>query len=201
MQSPAPQYSIADFTGAFKSLLPRGRVWPRDPDAVLAQVMAALAPTYVRQTQSLAALMADAFPVAPVELLPEWEATLGLPNPYAGTQTITQRQAQVALKFAGDGGQSVPYFLSVLNAFGFSGATITEFVPFRANCNSANQPIIGQDWANTWLITAPNLSVQYFETNVSAANESLFAITGAAALEWVIGQYAPAHTYVLFVVA
>jgi hypothetical protein len=30
---PVSNYSAADYLGALQALLPRGRVWPRDPDA------------------------------------------------------------------------------------------------------------------------------------------------------------------------
>lgn len=200
-QSLAPLFSAADFTAAFMALMPRGKVWPRDTDSVIAQTVSCLAPTYARQTLSLQELLADAFPSNPVQLLPEWEETLGLPNPYAGVQTVAQRQAQVLQKFSQPGGQTVAYYLAVIAAIGFAGATITEYTPFQANVSVANSPLYGPTWASAWKITAPNLSVAYFETNVSAANEALFTIVGASELEFLIGQYAPAHTYPLFAVA
>jgi uncharacterized protein YmfQ (DUF2313 family) len=197
-QALAPLFSTADFTAAYLSLMPTGKVWPRDVDSVIAQTIACLAPTYERQTQSLQDLLADAFPSNPVQLLPEWEATLGLPNPFAGVQTIPQRQAQVLQKFANDGGQSVPYFLSVIESLGFTGATITEYTPFCANVGVANGILYGQAWAFGWTVTIPNLSVQYFETNFSAANDALFTLIGTSELEYVIHQYAPAHSYPMF---
>jgi uncharacterized protein YmfQ (DUF2313 family) len=200
-QFPAPQFSVSDFTAAYLSLMPTGKVWPRDTDAVIAQTIACLAPTYARQTQDLANLLADAFPSNPVNLLPEWESTLGLPNPYAGSQTVPQRQAQVLQKFANDGGQSVAYFLSVIASLGFTGASITEYTPFCANVGVANSPLCGQPWAFAWKIIAPTISVQYFETNFSTSNEALFTLVGASELEYVIDQYAPAHTIPLFAIA
>lgn len=199
-QAPAPFFSSADFTTAYLSLLPRGKVWPRETDAIIAQTIACFSPTYQRQVQSLAALLADAFPSNPVELLFEWEETLGLPNPFAGTQTIAQRQAQVLQKFANSGGQSVAYFLSVIGSLGFAGATITQFAPFRAGISHAGDPDYDQSWSFAWLITAPNLSVSYFSAG-SATNTALYEIIGADELEYLIGQYAPAHTIPLFAVA
>lgn len=199
-QAAAPLYSSTDFTNALYALMPRGKVWPRDLDSIIAQTISCLAPTYQRQTLSLSDLLADAFPSNPVQLLPEWESTLGLPNPFAGTQTVPQRQAQVLQKFAQDGGQSVPYFLSVIASLGFTGATITEYTPFCANVSVANSPLYSQPWAFAWTVTVPNLSVQYFETNYSCANDALFTLIGTSELQYVIGQYAPAHTYPMFAV-
>ena len=160
---------------------------------------AAYTPVPAGQTQDLANLLADAFPSNPVSLLGEWEETLGLPNPYAGIQTISQRQQQVLQKFANDGGQTVNYFLSVINSLGFTGATITEYTPFAVG-DTVNMPVLGAGWAFAWLITAPNLSVSYLTVG-DTVNTALYEIIGAAQLEYVIDEYAPAHTVPLFAVA
>jgi uncharacterized protein YmfQ (DUF2313 family) len=201
MQAAAPFFSADDFTQALLGLMPRGRIWPRDTDSVIVRTVSSFAPSWERQTTSLAELIADAFPSNPVQLLFEWEETLGLPNPFAGIQSLAQRQAQVLNKFANDGGQSVPYFLSVLTALGFLGATITEFAPFRAGISHAGDPVNSEAWFFTWLITAPNLSVSYFSADTSTAGQPLYTLIGADELEYVIKQYAPAHTIPLFAVA
>lgn len=195
----APQFTIANFTAAYQSLLPRGRVWPRDPDALQTNFVTALAATYQRQSDSLASLLIDAFPATTLQLLPEWESSLGLPDPCAGpSQTIQQRQKQVLTKFTSTGGQSANYFIALLARYGFSGITITTFAPFRAGFNRAGDPCNGEGWFFTWLISAPNLNVVFFRAGASTANEPLYALTGAAVLECVVKEFAPAHTYPLF---
>jgi len=182
--------------------MPRGRVWPRDPDAVQSDFCSAMAPSFRRVTDAAAFLLKDAFPATTVQLLPEWEESLGLPDPCAGPgQTIQQRQQQVLTKFAADGGQSANYFIALIATLGFSGATITNFAPFRAGINRAGDPVYGPGWAFTWLVTAPNLNVVYFRAGLSAAGEPLYALTGADVLECVVKEYAPAHTNPLFAVA
>jgi uncharacterized protein YmfQ (DUF2313 family) len=56
-------------------------------------------------------LIPDAFPCSTVELLPEWEATLGLPDPCVQPPltTLQQRQAAVCAKLVARG---VPFFFS-----------------------------------------------------------------------------------------
>ena len=41
----APLFSADDFTNALQALFPRGRVWPREPDATQKAVAAGLAPS------------------------------------------------------------------------------------------------------------------------------------------------------------
>jgi len=76
----AADLTSADYQAALQALLPHGRVWPREPDAVQSRVAAGLAQTAARLHARANYLLRDAFPVAPLELLPEWEATLGLPD-------------------------------------------------------------------------------------------------------------------------
>lgn len=76
----AADLTSADYQAALQALLPHGRVWPREPDAVQSRVAAGLAQTAARLHARANYLLRDAFPLTPLELLPEWEATLGLPD-------------------------------------------------------------------------------------------------------------------------
>lgn len=159
---PVPAWSQADYARAFQTLLPKGLVWPRSPGAIQSAVCAALVPTYVRSAEAAAALLADIFPPTTAELLPTWEETLGLPDPCAGPAPTTQaRVAQVVARFISGGGQSVPYFISLLASLGFT-ASVTEYTPAR--CGMAlNAPLYNDDWAFAWTVeigpptTAPAL--------------------------------------------
>ncbi|NUB17341.1 DUF2313 domain-containing protein [Azospirillum brasilense] len=77
-------FTRADFRSAAQALLPRGRVWPRESGTVQGQVLDGLAASYERQTADAAALLVDAFPASTTQLLPEWEASLGLPDACTG---------------------------------------------------------------------------------------------------------------------
>lgn len=101
----APNYSAADYLSAMQALMPRGRVWPKDSDATQTQVLGGLVQVYARNTARANNLLVDAFPGMSAELLPEWEATLGLPDPCAGVApTVAARNAQVLARFTGLGG-------------------------------------------------------------------------------------------------
>jgi len=179
----APPYAAADFTEAMLALLPSGPVWPREPGAVLPQVIAGLAPTYERMSARAAALLLDA-PVGTLdELLTEWEATLGLPDPCAGgSPTVSQRRASAAAAIAARGGQSARYFLGVLTALGRTG-TVQSFAPARAGLLAVGSPLYGPDWAFVWEATVDPAEV------ATAATD--------AVVECVLRRIAPAHTILI----
>ena len=193
----APTYTAADYLSALQSLLPRGHAWPRSSDAVQTQALEGLAAVYERTNLRANYLLVDAFPATTVELLPEWEATLGLPDPCAGVApTIQGRRAQVIARFAAMGGQSVAYMKSFALSLGYV-IDITQFVPARAGILRAGMPLCGNDFAHAWRVTAPLNTSFAFRAGTSAAGEPLSSI-GNAVLECELKQVAPAHTTVFF---
>lgn len=193
----APTYTAADYLGALQSLLPRGRAWPREPDAAQTRALSGLTPTPARQNLRANQLLVDAMPTTTVELLPEWEATLGLPDPCAGiAPTLQARRAQVVARFAGSGGQSIGYMKAFALNLGYT-ITITQFIPARAGILRAGMPLCGNDFAHAWRVSAPlNTSVE-FRAGVSAAGEPLTSI-GNTVLECELKEISPAHTSVFF---
>lgn len=152
-----PVHQPDDVAKALMRLLPRGRAWPRDPGAVLTQVVAALAPIWTRLEQRASDLVVDAFPATAVFLLPEWEAALGLPDPCAGpTPSISERQRNVVAQLVATGGQSVPYVRLLLAALGRTG-TVIEFAPFRVDRSSVESPLSEDGWAYAWEVVVDPL--------------------------------------------
>lgn len=193
----APNYQASDFQSALQGLMPRGLAWPRDASAVMTQVMSGLAPTWARHTARDNNLLIDAFPATAVELLPEWEAALGLPDPCAGpAPTIAARQAQVVARFAGSGGQSAAYFIAYAAILGYT-ITITQFAPARVGQLRAGQPLNGPSWAFAWRINAPLNTVVRAQAGVVRAGEPL-ASWGNAVLQCELTEIVPAHTIPIF---
>jgi uncharacterized protein YmfQ (DUF2313 family) len=192
----APLLSDADFAAQFQSLMPTGEVWPRDADSVQAQTVRALVPTTTRQAAAAAFLLTDAFPAAALDLLVEWEETLGLPDPCAGPlPTIEERRAQVVARLTSRGGQSVAYFVAFAASLGYP-ITITQFAPFRAGM-PVGMALNGTDWAFAWQVNAPTFTVEYFETGVSECGEPL-AWWANTVLQCELQRLKPAHTTLLF---
>ncbi|MBR8435194.1 DUF2313 domain-containing protein [Burkholderia cenocepacia] len=191
----APNYSAADFLRALQSLLPRGRVWPRDSDAQQTKVLSGFTPTFATFAARAANLLVDAFPASTYELLPEWEATLGLPDPCAGeAPTTEQRVAQVVERLVATGGQSIAYFTAVAKAIGYT-ITVKQFVPSQFGMTFGS-PFGGDEWAFAWMISAPNFSVN--ELTFGGSFGTPFTAWGNNVLQCELARYAPAHTILMF---
>jgi uncharacterized protein YmfQ (DUF2313 family) len=196
----APNFTAANFLAAMQALLPRGRVWPRDSDTVQSQVLSGLAPSYERQTARANYLLVDAFPSTTYELLPEWESTLGLPDPCAGVApTIPQRRSQVVARFTNIGGASIPYFVGFAASLGYA-VTITQYTQARAGMLKAGDPCCGYDWNFAWKITAPLNTVVRAVAGAMAAGDPL-ASWGNTVLECEFKAIMPAHTIPIFAYA
>ncbi|MFM0135106.1 YmfQ family protein [Caballeronia grimmiae] len=193
----APNFKAADFLAAMQALLPRGRVWPRDPDAVQTKTIAGLAPCYERQTARANYLLVDAFPATTYELLPEWESTLGLPDPCAGpAASVPQRRAQVVARFTSIGGASITQLVAFAASLGYA-ITVTQFAPARVGQSRVGQPLCGVAWAFAWQINAPLNTVVRSSVGTAAAGDPL-AAWGNAVLECELRSVMPAHTIPIF---
>lgn len=193
----APNYSAADYLSAMQVLMPRGRVWPKDADAIQTQALSGLVQVYARNTARANNLLIDAFPGKGVELLPQWEATLGLPDPCAGVApTVAARNAQVLARFTRTGGQSAAYYISYAAALGYT-VTITQFAPARVGQSRVGQPLCGTAWAFAWQINAPLNTVTRSLVGSARAGDPL-ASWGNAVLQCEITEVIPAHTIPIF---
>lgn len=181
----APEFDADDYALALARLAPTGEVWPKGPGSTFTLTMQALAGSPARNHAAANALLVDAFPATAVDLLPEWEATVGLPNacsPIAGTDE--ERQRQVMAKLADTGGASWAYFSGILAAFGYTDQTVEQFQPFRVGIDSVDTPLYSNDWAHAWWVSMTGISV---DVDASATCE--------------IAAIAPAHTILWFDIA
>lgn len=192
----APDFTDADFTDQLMALLPTGKVWPRDLDAVIRATMAGLAPTYRRNLDRGNNLLVDAFPRTTVELLPEWEKSLGLPDPCQGpAPTIAQRQQQVLTRFISTGGQTVDYFIAVAAALGYP-ITITEYAATRFGSRFGRR-FGGIGWNYIWQVNAALYGRAPFRFGQNRFGDR-FSTFGNAVLECVLNELKPAHTELIF---
>jgi uncharacterized protein YmfQ (DUF2313 family) len=194
-----PAWSDADIAGAFAQHFPVGRAWPRDPNSVFMQTVAALTPTFQRLVARGSNLLIDAFPATTVELLPEWQATLGLPDPCAGpSPVLAVEQAQVLARFEAGGGQSIAFFVNFALTLGYA-ITIDQFTPFTAGHGTAGSPVYGLAWAYAWQVNAPAIDIEYFLAGSGTAGQALQTVLSSTVLECELLRLAPAHTVVFFV--
>lgn len=195
-----PVYSDADFTSALTGLLPRGRVWPRDPDSVQWRSVACLAPMYTRSAAAAAGLLVSAFPATATDLIPEWQETLGLPDPCAGeSPSVIQQRKQIVARLTDSGGQSASYFVSLAAALGYS-VFVTNDAPFRCGQSRAGQHVGGNEWFFVWAVHAPSVTTISFLAGQSTAGEPLVTF-GNAVLECETKARKPAHSFLQFIYA
>jgi uncharacterized protein YmfQ (DUF2313 family) len=163
---------------------------------VQAEDFLTLMPTWARLHQRAGEVISETFPctVAP-EMLPEWEATLELPDCEA-LGTIQQRQAAVCAKFSMRGGQSLAYFVELAAANGYT-ITIEQNAAFRVDINRAEDPLNDAVWDYVWTVTSVTTTYVYFRPEVSHVEEPLVT-WGNEQLECLIRAYAPAHTIPIF---
>lgn len=190
-----PAYSVSDVQQALLALLPRGRVWPKEPDSMQAQVCGALAPTFQRNLQDAVNLIADAFPATAVDLIPEWQLSLGLPDPCAGpAPTIVQQRQQIVARLTDSGGQSSPYFVNLAEQLGYN-ITIINDAPFRCGQSTCGQHVGNVDWFFNWTVQTPNYIAQPFLSGQSTAGDPL-GTSGTTVLVCEFQERQPAHSLI-----
>jgi uncharacterized protein YmfQ (DUF2313 family) len=194
---PPPVYTATDYATQFQRLLPRGRVWHRGWGLVQDADILALMPLWARLQVRLNDLIAETFPCTTTELLPEWEASLGLPDPCTGPlPTQQQRTAAVCGKFTARGGSSREYFIELAASLGFE-IEIELYHPFTASQSRAGDPVYDEKWAYAWRVIAAPVQVIYFEAGISAAGDPL-ATWGNKLLECELENYKPADSEIVF---
>ncbi|MBR8054136.1 YmfQ family protein [Burkholderia vietnamiensis] len=193
----APDLTAADYLAVLQALMPRGRVWPRDQDAIQTKTLAGCAPSFARHAARSKNLITDGFPESAYELLPEWESALGLPDPCAGASpTVQQRRAQVIARLTATGGQSIAYFVEFARNLGYS-ISIENNAPARAGWSRCGDPCNSESWAHAWSIIAPTNTITRARAGQSAAGEPL-ATWGNDVLECELNALSPAHTILKF---
>ncbi|WP_174296544.1 putative phage tail protein [Sphingomonas bacterium] len=152
------RYSAADYAGAARALMPRGRAWSTDRDGQQSCLLAGIGRVLERVDAAAMALLGGTRPGELTTMLPEWEAALGLPDPCAGdTPTIAQRLDQVRGRFVGAQGQSRQRYVDYAAALGFV-IEITTYAAFRAGQSTVGQPVAGDEWTFVWGVRVTSIT-------------------------------------------
>jgi len=188
----------AEWTRTLLDLLPRGVVWPRDPGTTLMRFWSAVAIEPTRIQARDCDLLAESYPCGAVELLPDWEAAVGLPNECTegADWTVAERQALVCAWLAMQGGQSRAYYIWLANLFGYT-ITITEHFPYKVGLAEAGCASTMADCIFWWTVTVEGVPLTLPIAGCRAAGEPPCG-SGASIIECLIRLFAPAHTIVTF---
>lgn len=190
-----PVFTTEMFRSAFLRLLPTGPIWHRTEGSVIYALATAWGATFARNAARASYLLTDANPANTTELLPEWEETLGLPDPCAGANpSMAQRRAQVVARLEDTNGCSVPYFIAFAKTLGYD-ITITQFAPRRFG-SSFGMPFGGDDWAYAWQVNVPQFTINRLRFGDSFGQP--WANWGSTVLQCELKARAPAHTILLF---
>ncbi|MCQ4108098.1 putative phage tail protein [Aeromonas sp. JL9] len=112
-------HSVELWADALLQQMPRGRAWPRDPDAFLPKYALGFAKRLQEVELSAEQLLLEMRPETTVQLLPEWEVYLGLPDCNITNQTFEQRRAAVVEKYHRKGGLATWQIEFVAAALGY----------------------------------------------------------------------------------
>jgi uncharacterized protein YmfQ (DUF2313 family) len=180
-------------------LLPPGPAWTRAEGTVLRKLLEGLAGLVGDVHERGLDLLDEADPRTTLELLPEWEAFLALPEPFQTLEpTVVLRRAAVLAKLTGVGGQTIAAFVALAQSLGYpiTVEEIEEFAPARIG-DTIGARTWGAAWAFAWLVHAPQATPTFFRADESTAGEPLVAF-GNELLEAAFERAKPAHTEVLF---
>lgn len=197
MPSQTPPAATAEqYRDLLSRLLPPGPIWQLARALELDGLLLAIGDELTRIHNRGRTMLDDADPSTAVELLPDWERVLGLPNPLIGTPgTVAERQAIAWATLIAKGGQNAAYYIGLAAALGIT-ITITEpCQPFRVG-HRVGAPLYSLAWAYGWIVNAPNGPIVPFRAGTRVGYRLQDA--RQPALEGVIGPLIPAHTIVVF---
>lgn len=186
---------------ALQAMLPPGRAFTRDPDAVLTKLLTAIAKVFLDAQLKFEALMLQADPRRATSMLPDWERTLGLPDRCTPAgQQLVDRQRAAYQRLTEEGGQSAPYFIGLAEKLGEAGVTITKFKRFQctSDCNDALYSTADKF---VWRVNIPRpaLNARWMTCN-SNCTSALQEYTPSV-IECALDERKPAESNVIFAYA
>jgi len=185
-----------EYLRLLQSLLPWGKAWPRDDEAVLTQTLLGKAGELSRVDSRQEDLYRERDTRQALELLGDFETELGLPDDCSALgETITERRQMAHLKYVALGQQYKEYFIELAASLGYE-ITIEEFTPFWSGVGAAGDSCGDQEVIFYWQVTIDisNMPYIFFKAGASSSGDPLIRIPSVAGLECVLNKYKPAHT-------
>ena len=147
------------------------------------------------QAQSAQLLAAAYAPTAGGDIT-RWERLLGINPPQP--DNYARRVADVLAKLNETGGLSIPYFIGLAAAAGYT-ITISEPQPFRAGVNRAGDRLAHEDIMWVWWVdvAAQSQTVWRFRAGSGTAGSRLSQYSDAV-IESLFNRLKPAHTAIRF---
>jgi len=188
-----------EYLRLLQSLLPWGKAWPREDEAVLTQTLLGEAGELSRVDGRVGNILLERDTRNTSELLSDHEEDLGLPDDCSEEgETITERRRMAHLKYIASGQQHKEYFINLAAALGYE-ITITEFRPFWSGIGVSGDPCGDQEVLFYWLITidVTGMTWVYFRSGASVSGDPLIRIPSVGGIECIMRKYKPGHTTLL----
>lgn len=183
-----------------QQLLPVGAAWSREPDAVMTDLLDALAQEYARLDTRADALIDEADVRTSLELLGDWERVLGLPNPCTASVSTTDGRRLAAWQaLAMQAGHTRAFYVQLAASIGAT-IEIHEFDPAVDSYAPDLTPLLAVPGAYRFVWRVHVLSATdfwLFRAGFGRAGDRL-QDGGALDLECLINAAKPAHTSVIF---
>lgn len=162
--------------------LPPGRIWPTEAEADLRQMLDALGALYAAIEARGNALLEDIYPPTTIELLPDWERALGLPDECTELgETLQVRRARLVQKLTVLQSPTPARFISIAEDLGYEDVTISDGPEPRQ-----------------FTVNVPHARVTLFRAGASRCGDTLATIESAGDLECILQKEKPAHTRLNF---
>lgn len=192
---------VQEVARGIQSLLPPGRAFRVHAGSTFQALLEGLAAEPCRVQGRGRDLLREADPYRTVELLVDWETTVGLPNACIGEpETQTLRRAALVAKLRDQGGASVPFLIEIAqDVLGYTNVTVTEYVAAQVGVFRVGQRLTNGPWLFAFTVGADEIRPDFFTASESAAGEPLTAATNQI-VQCLLGWdgLAPGHTVPLF---
>jgi uncharacterized protein YmfQ (DUF2313 family) len=197
--SRAPKPSSDEWLGATMDLLPQGIAWPRDPGSNLGKLLGVIADErQADHERALVLLEVEGFPTTSVELLPDWEQDVGLPDPCKPLPgSLAERWAALADIFFADHPPTPANMVLWASQAGWN-VTIREQRDFVAGISQAGDAVGESDFV--WVVTVLDQARTYFRPSQSTSGEPLWNFPDLSTLQCVLRRANPGHLQLYFIV-
>ena len=190
--------SAQGWLAALQAMLPPGRAFTREPDALLTKLLGALAAMLLAVQIKLENLLLQADPRMATDMLPDWERLLGLPDSCAPAgQQLADRQRAAYQRLVEQGGQSRAYFIGIAELLGESGVGITEFKRFTC-ASQCDYALNGEADLFAWRVDIPHPALNARFMNCTSPSNAALQMYTPSVIECAFSRRKPAHTNVLF---
>ncbi|WP_263264034.1 YmfQ family protein [Pseudomonas sp. RIT-PI-S] len=183
------------YRAQLQALLPIGPAWDPERAPELGLVLAGIAAELARIDARVVALCGEMNPATVSELVPDWEAVMGLPDACLGSSpSFGDRQLAVQQRLTAVGGQTAAYFVSIAKGQGYPNATVTQHRTPRFGKSRFGRAHFGT-WGAQFMWTLNTGGRQRVGRRFGASYwGERFGTNPGSALECLIQRYAPAHT-------